>query len=160
MPSLRSALLSAALALPAGPAWVQEAGPAIEVHDAYAIASRPGAPSGAAFMVVHNHGDAPDRLIGASSPAAERAELHAHVEDAGGVMRMVEVEDGFALPPGGELAMERGGAHIMLLGLGDAFADGATIPLTLEFEGAGAVVVDVPVDLGRLGGDAHAGHGT
>lgn len=149
----RAALI--ALVLAASPALAQEG---IEVHDAYAVASRPNAPSGSAFMVIHNHGGAPDRLVGASSPVAERVELHAHVIDANGVARMVEVEDGFDLPTDGTIALDRGGAHLMFLGITDAFEDGDVVPVTLEFERAGSVAIEVPVDLSRLGGGPAAGH--
>lgn len=143
--------LAALLALLAAPAAAE-----IEVRDPYAIASRPNAPSGAAFMVIANPGGPPDRLLAASSPAAERVELHTHSMDANGVMRMEEVEEGFDLPADGEIVMERGGAHLMFLGITEPFVDGATVPVTLTFEVAGEVEVGVPVELGRLAGDGAA----
>jgi copper(I)-binding protein len=45
----------------------------------------------------------------------------------------------------------RGGDHIMLMGLTRAFKDGDMIHLTLTFEHAGVVDVDVPVDNARTG---------
>jgi len=121
----------------------------IMVHDGYARAASPVAKSGAAFLVIHNHGDTDDTLIGAASPAAQRVELHTHNEDANGVMTMIHVEEGFALPAGEMLEMKRGGKHVMFMGLSDPFEQGEEIPLTLIFEKAGEVKVDVPVDLER-----------
>ncbi len=150
-------LLAAAFAV-ALPATVF-AQSAIEVHDPYARSSGMSAVSGAAFMVLHNHGDVDDRLVSVSSPVAERVELHTHIETEDGVMRMVEVEEGFVLPAGGERLLARGGDHVMFLGITTPFEDGATVPLTLTFEKAGDVAVAVPVDLARMPG-AHGGHGS
>jgi copper(I)-binding protein len=120
------------------------------VTDAYARASGPSAISGAAFMMLTNTGPQPDRLVSASSPVAERVELHTHLEDANGVMRMVEVEDGFVVPAGGSHALARGGDHVMFLGLTVPFEQGAMIPVTLIFELAGSLEIEVPVDLTRM----------
>ncbi len=151
--SLRSSLLAACASLAlVTPALGQE----IEIHDPYARSASPMAKSGAGFMVIRNSGETDDRLIGVDSSAAQKVELHTHREEDG-VMRMVEVEDGFALPAEGEIRMERGGHHVMFMGLTDPFEQGDSIPLTLIFESAGEVTVEVPVDLERTPEDGH-GH--
>lgn len=131
----------------------------ITIEDAYARSASPMAKSGAAFMMIHNSGEA-DRLVGVSSDAAARTELHTHLEGENGVMRMVHVEEGFELPADGMIAMQRGGKHVMLMGLNAPMKQGATVTVTLTFEKAGDVVVEVPVDLERQdhGGMNH-GHG-
>ena len=131
----------------------------IEVHDAYARSSASMSTSGAAFMMIHNHGGEDDRLVAVSTDIAARAELHTHEQDANGVMRMIHVEEGFDLPDDGEIAMQRGGAHVMLMGLTDTLEQGDIVTLTLTFEKAGDVVIEVPVDLER---QDHGGmtHGT
>lgn len=134
------------------------------VEDAYARSASPTAQSGAAFMHIVNHSGQDDRLIGAASPAAHMTELHTHKEDANGVMQMIHVEEGFALPAGETLVLDRGGKHIMFMGLNAPFEQGATVPLTLTFEKAGEMQVEVPVDLDRMPGDAaamdHSTHGS
>ncbi len=100
-------------------------------------------------MMIHNSGDEADRLIAVSSDAAARTELHTHLQGENGVMRMVHVEEGFELPANGEIAMVRGGKHVMLMGLTGPMEQGETVTITLTFEKAGDVVVDVPVDLER-----------
>lgn len=154
--ALAALLLSAAPALADGP----------EVHDAYALVTRPGAPTGTAYMVIHNHGATGDRLLGASSPVAERVQIHASLVE-NGVSRMETVEEGLDLPPEGEIRLERGGLHLMVLGIADPLEDGDVIPMTLHFAQAGDLDVDVLVDLSRLtgdpaahddGADGHAGH--
>jgi copper(I)-binding protein len=147
-------LLAAATALPALAADIM-------VMDAYARSASPTAMTGAAFMMIHNEGQTDDRLIGVASPAAKRVELHTHMEDANGIMKMVHVEEGFALPAGGAIMMERGGNHVMFMGLNDPFEQGEMIPLTLIFETAGEMEIEVPVDLERQPGHGMShDHGT
>ncbi len=60
------------------------------------------------FLVLTNAGTADDTLIAAtrrwpSGPSCT------HLQDAEGVMRMVEVEDGFPVPAGGSHPLARGG---------------------------------------------------
>lgn len=148
---LRAAL--AALLLAASPAWAQDIG----VHDAYAFSALPGGPTGAAYMLIHNHGSEPDRLVGARSPAAEAVELHTSAEDENGVVRMRPVEGGLELRAGSVLLLSRGGAHLMMMGLTDPLEDGEVIPMTLIFEKAGEIAVEVPVDRSRLAGAADEG---
>ncbi|MAY31427.1 MAG: copper chaperone PCu(A)C [Rhodovulum sp.] len=139
-------------------AWAE----GIVVEDAYARASTPTAKSGAAFMVLMNTSDQDDRLIGAKSDVAARVELHTHREIADGVMKMMEVEEGFVIPAGGSHMLARGGDHVMFMGLNEPFADGDTVAVTLVFEHAGEVAVEIPVDLNRKpthGGGHGAGHG-
>jgi copper(I)-binding protein len=130
---------------------------AIRVIDPYILVSSPMAKAGAAFMTIENTAAAEDRLIAARIDVAERAELHTHRQDAGGVMQMVHVHEGFAIPAAGSHALDRGGDHIMLLGLLRALAQGERIDLTLVFEKAGEIVVSVPV--GEPSGDGAGGHG-
>jgi copper(I)-binding protein len=126
----------------AGAALAQE----IVIEDAYA---RGGERSGAAFMIIRNGGDEDDRLVSASSPVAGMVELHTHIEDDAGVMRMRPVEDGFAIPAQGEHALERGGDHVMFMQLSEPFPQDGTVPVTLVFERAGEVTVDIPVRMDR-----------
>jgi copper(I)-binding protein len=152
----KASLLAAALAVVLPVAALAD--PQIEIHDPYARSSGMNAISGAAFMVLRNTGTTDDRLVAASSPVADRVELHTHIETEDGVMRMVEVENGFAVPAGTAHPLARGGDHVMFLGITTPFEDGATIPLTLTFERSGDVTVDVPVDLQRMPA-GHGGHG-
>lgn len=149
--------LAALLALLAGPASSQE----IEVGDAFVYAARPGAPAAAAYMTIANPGGKPDRLLSAASPVAAEAQLHESVTDADGVARMVPRPDGIAVPAGGEVALARGGLHVMLMGLDGALAEGDIVPLTLVFEVAGEVLVEAPVSTDPAAGlAAHDnGHG-
>lgn len=138
-----AALVAAAMfALPA------LAADTITITDAYAR-FMPGGMAGAAFMQIENHGSEPDRLIGVASGIAERVELHTHRAGSDGMMQMLHVPEGFEIPAGGSHALARGGDHVMFMGLTEHPADGATVPVTLTFEKAGEITLDVPVDTAR-----------
>lgn len=155
MSPMKTILAAGAAALFALPAFAENK---IMIHDAYARASGMSAMAGAAFFEIMNKGDEDDRLVSARSDVSKRVELHTHEEDANGVMKMVEVEEGFAIPAGGTYVLKRGGDHVMFMGLNQPFEDGATVNVTLVFEKAGEMSVDIPVDLKRMPKGGHMGH--
>jgi periplasmic copper chaperone A len=96
------------------------------------------------FMTIDNRGAAPDRLVGAESPIAERVELHRHeTEDGATKMRPVDAVD---LPPGTSVKLTASGVHLMMFGLRRALVEYGTFPMTLIFERAGRVDVEVQID--------------
>jgi len=140
---MKTILISAVLLLGSA---VVAAAEEITISDAYA---RSGSKSGAAFFTISNAGEAADRLVAVRSEVARRTELHTHILNDQGVMRMVHVEEGFEIPAGGAHALARGGDHVMLMGLAEPLEQGSTVTLMLEFEVAGEIAVDMPVDNDR-----------
>lgn len=132
-----------------GHAQTPTAGPII-VDNAWARATPGASTTGAAYLTVTDHGAAPDRLIGVSSPVAARAELHTMSND-NGIMKMRAL-DGLAIEPGKPAELKPGGSHIMLFDLKQPLHEGDSFPLTLTFERAGAVLVTVTVEkIGAMG---------
>jgi hypothetical protein len=130
------------------------------IEDAYARASSPIAQTGATFLTLFNHNDFDDRLIGASSDAAERLELHTHIEGENGILRMTEVEGGFPVAAGERIHLERGGMHIMMLGLTAPLVQGEEIEVTFTFEHSDPVTQTIVIDNARQPGDGdHGSHG-
>lgn len=109
----------------------------------WARASMGMARAGAAFLAIDNAGDA-DRLIAAMADIADRVELHTHLMEDG-VMRMREVEGGIEIPAGETTMLAPGGLHLMFLGLVAPLDEGASFPVTLTFEEAGDVTVEVQI---------------
>jgi periplasmic copper chaperone A len=93
----------------------------------------------------HNTGDTADRLFSVDTPIADKAELHEHVMQ-GDLMKMQPVPS-VDVPPGGTVTFAPMAYHVMLFNLKDRslLQDGKRFPLTLHFEKAGAVQVDVSV---------------
>ncbi|GAA6182558.1 copper chaperone PCu(A)C [Shimia sp. NS0008-38b] len=153
-----AAVAAVALALPA------IADGTISVNDAYARVATKISKSGAAFMIIENTGTEDDRLVSVSSDVAKRTELHTHKEDTNGNMQMIHVEDGFVVPAGGMHGLARGGDHVMFMGLMRGLEHGDVVTVTLTFENAGDVTLEVPVDLerkpdhGQMKHGDHSGH--
>ena len=145
--SIKSVALGLLTALSLGLAAVAQD---ISVQDAYAISTGVNAQTGAAFMAIVNHGAVDDALVDVRSVAARLVELHSHTMASNGVMSMGKVTAPVPLPAGGTILLERGGYHIMFMGLTAPFEQGQIIPVTLVFERAGEIVVEIPVDLARL----------
>ena len=116
----------------------------ITIATPWSRATAPAARSGAGFMTIENGGTVDDRLIAATTEAAGRIELHRSVM-RDGVMRMIEQEDGIPIPAGDTVTLKPGGLHLMLMGLTGPLAEGGVLPVTLTFERAGTVTVDLAV---------------
>ncbi len=151
--SLKTTLFAAlATAILAGPALAEGT---IVVDDAYARSAGKAAKAGAAFMMIKNTGDTDDRLVSVTSDVSARVELHTHKINDDGVAQMIHVEEGFVIPAGETHMLKRGGDHVMFMGLKEPFEQGATVPVTLVFEQAGEIVIEVPVDLERQDKHGH-----
>jgi periplasmic copper chaperone A len=135
-------------------------GDGIEVREVFSRASIGQATSGVVYLRIVNHASGPDRLISASTPVAARTDLHMTVHD-GDVTRMRRLES-IDIGAGETVAFEPGGAHVMLTGLAAPLREGESFELTLEFEAAGPMTVEVPVKSIAAGagdeGDGHGGH--
>jgi len=131
----------------------------IAIGHPYATPSIPGTSNGAAYLAsLENKGATADRLVHASTPMAARVEIHSMNLDANGVMRMREI-DGIALAPKAKVQMKPGsGLHLMLIGLKEPLKEGATFPMTLQFERAGTVEVNVVVQAPRARGASEPMH--
>ncbi len=108
---------------------------------------------GAVYFTVQG-GPQDDRLLSIDTPGAARAELHETLEEDG-VMRMRHREDGFVVAAEGQLLLEPGGKHVMLMDT--SVPETETLPLTLHFELAGAVDVTAQVH-GVPGDDTALNH--
>ncbi|WP_338446487.1 copper chaperone PCu(A)C [Pelagerythrobacter marensis] len=128
----------------------------IAVEQAWSRETAPGQDVGGAFLTIRNTGDEADRLVGGTTPIAGDVQIHT-VDMEGGVMRMRELAEGLEIAAKRTVTLAPGGYHIMLMDLREPLARGAHVPLTLEFEKAGAVAVTLDVQpIGAEGpGEAH-----
>lgn len=130
-------------AAPAAPAASATSGDSsLEVREARALLM-PG--MGAVYLTVVNSGSQGDRLLRVATTLARDAELHETREEKG-VMSMVPSPEGFEVAAGGTLKLEPGGKHVMLVDpIVPTDSKGATIPLTVHFERAGAIEVQAAI---------------
>ncbi|MCR5857416.1 copper chaperone PCu(A)C [Mesorhizobium sp. J428] len=122
----------------ASPAQAEES---VRVFNAWARASVLASRPGAAYLTIKSASD--DTLIGASTPVAERVMIHA-IEKDGDVSRMKHIET-LELLAGERITLAPGGMHLMLMALQDKLREGTTFPMTLSFEAAGEITVEVSV---------------
>lgn len=120
-----------------------EAG-ALQITAPFARETLPNQPVAGGFMTIANTGETDDTLIGASSDAAGRMEVHEMAME-GDVMRMRELAGGLPIPAGETVTLAPGGYHVMFMDLAGPLAEGDAIDLTLRFERAGEVALTMPV---------------
>jgi len=137
------ALAAAQLASPTARAADYDVGP-MHVAQPWARATPKGASSAAGYLAVTNSGTTPDRLTCVSSDAAAQCQIHT-MSLEGGVMKMRPVEGGLEIPPGGTVTLKPGGLHVMLVNLKHPLEPGKVVALTLKFEKAGTLEVELPI---------------
>ncbi|MGE3875377.1 MAG: copper chaperone PCu(A)C [Parvibaculaceae bacterium] len=116
----------------------------VMVSGAFARASAtPAAKTGAVYFTIRNEAATPDKLTGVATDAAQSAMLHENVEE-NGVVSMRHLD---ALPIAAKetVTLAPAKTHVMLMGLKAPLEKGGHISLTLTFEKAGTVKVDVPI---------------
>ena len=152
-------VLAAAIALVASTATAEDYNVGmIRVASPWARATPRGAAVAGAYMTISNRGTAPDRLIGGSTPVANRFEIHLMEMDQG-VMRMRPVEGGLEIKPGQSVELKPSSVHVMLTGLKQPLEIGQHVKATLEFEKAGKVDIEYMVEAIGANGPAAASSG-
>ena len=143
---MKSILLAAVLALVANAAFAHEykAG-SIEIKHPWARATPKGSEVAGGYMKLINTGSEPDRLIGGSTVAAGKFEIHEMSMD-GGVMKMRMLPKGLEIKPGQTVEFKPGSYHLMFIGLKQPFEQGKRVKGTLQFEKAGTVEVEYAVE--------------
>ena len=115
----------------------------LQIRHPWSRATPPGAKVGIGYLEIRNNGAQPDRLLSATSPAAKRVEMHI-TEQAGEVAKMRQLR-AFEVPGRERLALEPGGAHLMLVDIVQPLKKGERFSMTLRFERAGEVEVQFEV---------------
>jgi periplasmic copper chaperone A len=118
----------------------------LQIQHPYASPSPPAVKVGAAYLTaIVNKGTASDKLMSASSPAAEAVEIHRNSR-TGDIVSM-QKQNSLEIPAGGKVEMAPGESlHLMLVGLKAPLKTGDRFPMTLVFEKAGKLDVDVVVE--------------
>lgn len=132
----------------------------LEIGGAFVLETVPAARSGGGYLTIANTGAADDLLVSATTDAAAVTELHQMRMD-GEVMLMRPVDGGIPVPAGETVTLAPGGLHLMFIDLAAPFTAGETVTVTLGFEVAGEVEIELPVlargEAAPSGG--HGGHG-
>ncbi|XIE79324.1 copper chaperone PCu(A)C [Streptomyces sp. SBR177] len=92
------------------------------------------------FLTITNSGDTADKLTSVTSGLSDDITIH---ETKNQKMQQVA---SFDIPANGELKLERGGSHIMFMGLKKQPKQGEKVDIELHFEKSGPIKVTVPVE--------------
>ncbi len=123
----------------------------LELGGGFTRATLPNAPVAGGFLTITNKGTEGDRLVSAATPIAKEAQIHEMAME-GDVMKMRQLKDGVDVPAGETVTLAPGGLHLMFMGLNGAIKEGDVVPVTLTFEKAGSV--DVELIAGATAADA------
>ncbi|MBA4177543.1 MAG: hypothetical protein C0505_13460 [Leptothrix sp. (in: Bacteria)] len=142
MKTTRRTLLAMALSAAALLSNAALAQATVKVDGAWARPTVKGQAAGGGFLKITG-GATADKLVSASAGVSKAVELHAMSMD-GDVMRMRQV-DAVEVPAGKTVELKPGGLHVMFMGLNKPLQAGESFPLTLRFEKAGEVRVEMKV---------------
>lgn len=117
----------------------------VQALDPWCRPSGEGAYTAACYVTLTPNSN--ERLISATSPLAQRVDIHATRIDERGVASMTPQEDGLALPRDQAYAFRAGADHLMLIAPSRPLVEGETVPLTLTFEKAPPVTLQAVVRL-------------
>jgi copper(I)-binding protein len=115
----------------------------IQVRHPWSRATAPGAKVAVGYMEIRNIGTQPDRLLSATTDVAQRVEMHVTQRD-GDVMKMREVKS-FEIPARERYALRPGGSHLMLVDVTRPLKKGERFTMTLRFERAGELEIELEV---------------
>lgn len=127
---------------------------AIEISAPFTRATLPNAPVAGGFLTLTNTGSEDDRLVSAASAIARAGQIHEMAME-GDIMKMRQLADGVVIPAGETIVFEPGGLHLMFMGLNQALVEGDTVQVTLTFEKAGEITLDLPVAGAAADAPAH-----
>ncbi len=100
--------------------------------------------NGAIYFVIENGTDGDDALVSAGTNIASNAEAHMSMMNDQGVASM-QMQSAVQIPASDSVTFKPGGLHIMLVDLKQDLRVGDTFTLTLQFEKAGEIMVQVEV---------------
>jgi copper(I)-binding protein/uncharacterized protein YcnI len=116
-------------------------GRGVRLSEAWIAKPPLGAPTASGYLRITNDGPNADTLVSASTPAADKLELHSMTMD-GGIMRMRPMTGGLIIPPGKSIAIAADtGYHFMVIRPKRPLKLGDRVPATLRFAKAGNVRV-------------------
>ncbi len=135
MKNLVASLMLGVLCL-AAPAMAAES---LHVMDPWIRAAPPVAQTQAAYMTLHNVGTQEKVLVGASTPAFAKVEVHETVQHEG--KSLMRPKPTLPIAPGAQVQLAPGGLHIMLIGPQKPLQPKEQVTITLKFSDGSALPV-------------------
>ena len=125
----------------------------ITVSDPYIVVFGKNAKSGAGYFVVSNKNSSA-LILNEVRADFGVAMLHKTVVNKKGIAKMKHLKN-IVVPSNGSMKLEPGGAHIMFINIETELNEAKKYPITLIFEGQGALDVDFTLKSPRKNKQAH-----
>jgi copper(I)-binding protein len=113
--------------------------PELKVSGAYMPQPVGDGAMAAGYVIVHNSGGTGDQLTSVTSTLSDDITMHVTKD------QKMEQVSALPVPAGGELDLERGGNHLMFMGLKKQPKLGEKVAVELHFEKADPIRVELPV---------------
>jgi copper(I)-binding protein len=120
-----------------------QAAKVVSVHDAWVKAADHGMT--AAFAHLRNDSDQQVRILSATTPVAQRVELHEVVPDGSGTMKMRPKQGGFAIAANSDVELAPGADHLMLMDLTTKLTPGSDVEITVTFDDGSTLPITASV---------------
>ncbi len=117
----------------------------VSIEHPWSRPTPPGIMMGVGYMTIRNTGNSEIVLKAVDTSRAARVSIHKTVSQDG-TMRMRLLKDGLIIPAGGIVELKPMSYHLMLEQLGGPLKVGEQVPLTLTFDGAPDMEVELSVD--------------
>lgn len=117
----------------------------VEVGHPWSRPTPPGTPMGVGYLAITNNGQSDITLTGAETDRAARVTIH-ESKMKNGMMSMKHVGGGLMIPAGETVELKPKSYHLMLEQLTERLKVDERIPLTLHFDGADDMDVELAVD--------------
>lgn len=115
----------------------------ISVKNAYVRGLPPSVQNTSAYMTIINLSGDDLVLIGATTDIADSVSIH-RTEEKNGMISMVHVMSA-TVPANGELILESGGMHLMIMKLKSSINTDDNVIITLQFQGGLEKTISFPV---------------
>jgi copper(I)-binding protein len=126
------------------------------VSDDWIVAAPPNARVIAGYMTIENKSSQTRKLIKVSSEHFKRIEIH-RTEMHGDIMRMVP-QDELDIPARGNVSLQPGSYHLMLIGPESIPKEGERVNLILQFDNGETLHINSPVRAATSGSMMKGSH--
>ena len=128
----------------------------ISIEDPWVRDAPPHAEMSAAYLIILNHSDQEQTLLGISSPQFQKVEIH-KTQMAGGQVHMQRL-DKVAIAAHGSLEFKPGAYHLMMIHPAGTFKKGDMVELRLRFKDESQLTVQAQIRESAEQAPAHDHH--
>lgn len=123
----------------------------LTLDHAHSQATTPNARVAGGYLEITNHGKTDDYLIGGTTDAAKKVEIH-EMSMKDNIMKMRKLTEPLLIPAGHTIKLAPSGFHIMFMELNQPFKQGETVEVELEFKESGKI--KLPFHVNPMSGSA------